>query len=325
MGEKDLTENYLEAYNDVFADIINVLLCDGKRVILQEHLEADGNKTIYKADKKVHEQERDIAKFWKDGHIKIALLGLENQTDAHPYMPLRMIGYDGATYRSQILKEHEGEEKYPVISLVLYFGMNHWDKPRSLRECFKNIPKELSRYVNDYKIHVFEIAYLLPEQVAMFQSDFRIVADYFVQMRTNKEYNPSQEVMKHVDAVLKLMSVLTQDDRFEEMQNGAKGEVKTMCEVLDNAISKGRAEGKAEGRIEGRAEGKAEGRIEGRAEGKAEGRIEGRAEGRAEGIQAMVESCQELGVSAEAVKMQLVKKFSMTEQEAQQKLELYWK
>ena len=47
--------------------------------------------------------------------------------------------------------------------------------------------------------------------------------------------------------------------------------------------------------------------------------------GRAEGIQAMVESCQELGVSAEAVKMQLVKKFSMTEQEAQQKLELYWK
>ena len=89
------------------------------------------------------------------------------------------------------------------------------------------------------------------------------------------------------------MSVLTQDDRFEEMQNGAKGEVKTVCEVLDNAISKGR--------------------------------IEGRAEGKAEGIQAMVESCQELGVSAEAVKMQLVKKFSMTEQEAQQKLELYWK
>lgn len=56
-----------------------------------------------------------------------------------------------------------------------------------------------------------------------------------------------------------------------------------------------------------------------------QGRIEGRIEGRAEGIQAMVESCQELGVSAEAVKMQLVKKFSMTEQEAQQKLELYWK
>lgn len=32
MGEKNLTENYLAAYNDVFADIINVLLCDGKQV-----------------------------------------------------------------------------------------------------------------------------------------------------------------------------------------------------------------------------------------------------------------------------------------------------
>ena len=46
------------------------------------------------------------------------------------------------------------------------------------------------------------------------------------------------------------MSVLTQDDRFEEMQNGAKGEVKTVCEVLDNAISKGRIEGRAEEIIE---------------------------------------------------------------------------
>ena len=301
MGEKDLTENYLEAYNDVFADIINVLLCDGRQVIKQENLQADGNKTIYKADKKVHGQERDIARFWKDGHIKIALLGLENQTDTHPYMPFRTIAYDGAAYRSQILKEHEKEEKYPVISIVLYFGMKHWDEPKTLRECFKSIPKELDKYVNDYKIHVFEIAYLTPEQVEMFQSDFKIVADYFVQMRTNKEYEPSQEVMKHVDAVLKLMSVLTQDDRFEEMQNGAQGEVKTMCEVLDRAIDKGRIEGRIEGRNEGRIE------------------------GRAEGIQAMIESCHELGVSVEAVKEQLMKKFSMTEQEAQQKLELYWK
>lgn len=51
----------------------------------------------------------------------------------------------------------------------------------------------------------------------MFQSDFRIVADYFVQMRTNKEYNPGQKVMKHIDAVLKLMSALTQDDRMTEV------------------------------------------------------------------------------------------------------------
>lgn len=39
-----------------------------------------------------------------------------------------------------------------------------------------------------------------------------------------------------VDEVLKLMSVLTQDERFEQAQaNGNKGGLKNMCEVLDRA------------------------------------------------------------------------------------------
>jgi hypothetical protein len=33
MGEKDITEKNLEAWNDVFADIVNVLLFKGKRLI----------------------------------------------------------------------------------------------------------------------------------------------------------------------------------------------------------------------------------------------------------------------------------------------------
>ena len=33
MQGKDITEKMLEKYNDVFADIINVLLFDGRRVV----------------------------------------------------------------------------------------------------------------------------------------------------------------------------------------------------------------------------------------------------------------------------------------------------
>ncbi|MGM9928888.1 MAG: hypothetical protein ACI35P_13155 [Bacillus sp. (in: firmicutes)] len=43
-----------------------------------------------------------------------------------------------------------------------------------------DIPPEFEEFVNDYKINLFEIAYLTREQIDMFQSDFRIVADYFV-------------------------------------------------------------------------------------------------------------------------------------------------
>lgn len=74
------------------------------------------------------------------------------------------------------------------------------------------------------------------------------MAAYFVQLRTNNKYEPSREVMAHVDAVLKLMSVLTQDERFEEFQNNGKGEAKNMCEVLENAIDQGIAQGIAQGR-----------------------------------------------------------------------------
>lgn len=63
-------------------------------------------------------------------------------------------------------------------------------------------------------------------------------------MRINKDYIPSKETIKHVDEVLKLMSVLTQDERFEQAQaNGNKGGLKNMCEVLDRAEARGELKG----------------------------------------------------------------------------------
>ena len=44
--------------------------------------------------------------------------------------------------------------------------------------------------------------------------------------------------------MLKLMSVLTQDERFEQAQaNGNKGGLKNMCEVLDRAEARGELKG----------------------------------------------------------------------------------
>jgi predicted transcriptional regulator len=85
---------------------------------------------------------------------------------------------------------------------------------------------------------------LEPEQVNLFQSDFKIVADYFVQMRTNKDYIPSKEKFDHVDEILKLMAVLTKDSRFEKEQNDSmEGGARNMCEVLDRAETKGEING----------------------------------------------------------------------------------
>lgn len=142
-------------------------------------------------------------------------IGLESvtvQRNAEREMPLRILNYDGVSYRSQLLKSRKrkkGRKKvkyYPVLTVVLYFGLERWSQPKTLKEVL-DIPPELEKYINDYKIHVFEIAWLTDEQVEMFKSDFQVVAEFFSQMRKNNEYKPSEIELKHVDEVLKLLAV----------------------------------------------------------------------------------------------------------------------
>ena len=89
MAEKDMTEKTLESYNDVFADIINVLFFGGKEVVKEEELEQAVMRSIYKTDGKLREQERDTAKYWRKHNIRISLFGLENETEPESDIPIR--------------------------------------------------------------------------------------------------------------------------------------------------------------------------------------------------------------------------------------------
>ena len=251
MPEKDITERHLESYNDVFADIVNVLLFNGQRRVLPDDLRDTQARTQYKADGKLREQERDVSKLWTPEEIVISLIGFENQTRIDRDMPLRVLGYEGADYRNQMSAKGD---RYPVVTLVLYFGEEPWTGPRSLYERTR-VPEELKPFVSDHRINLFEISFLTDEQTECFTSDFRIVADYFVQMRRNRDYVPSRQVVKHVDGVLKLLSALTRDRRFEDAQNQFReGESVTMLSVLDKVEARGIRLGEARGIQLGRTE-----------------------------------------------------------------------
>lgn len=253
-----MAEKMLADYNDVFADIVNVLLFDGEMIVEPDSLESVKDKSQLKIANEIHEEERDITKVLKSNNIRISLIGLEHQTTVDKDESFRVMAYDGASYKGQLLGNQK--ERYPVVTLVLYFGTTHWNQPLSLWDSL-DIREEWKPYVN-----LFEIAFLTPEQVRMFKSDFRIVADYFVQLRTNKNYKPSKEEFVHIDEILKLMTVLTKDNRFTVKQNEKQGGAKNMCEVFDiyenRGLQKGRMEGKREGKLEGLREGKLEGKIE---------------------------------------------------------------
>ncbi len=220
-----------------------LLLFNGKR-IKEKDLEDETPRFCLKIDGKLHEQERDVAKFWNNNSIRIALYGIENQTKPDSDMPLRICSYDGAAYKEQLLND-ERKERYPVVTLVLYFGSKHWNKPKTLYERLI-ISEELKPFVSDHKANIFEISFLSNEQVNLFKSDFKIVADYFVQLRTKKDYVPPNHVIKHVTEVLRLLRILTGDERFtpDTKLFATKGKPVTMCEVLDRIENRGIEKGK---------------------------------------------------------------------------------
>ena len=280
MGQKDITQKNFEAYNDVFSDIVNGTLFDGREVIKPEALVDAMAKSQYKADDNViHEQERDVAKYWTDKncYIRLALLGVENQLAIDMDMPLRVIGYDGSSYRDEmnhdeiVIDERTGKkhkirhERYPVVTIVLYFGKTPWKKPLSLYDVLE-ISDDLKPFVSDYKINLIDVPRLTGEQVEKFTSDFQIIADYFVQLSKNKDYVPKDKIIRHTDSFLKLMSVLTQDDKYVEMSKEISYDKEgvNMCEVLDKVEARGKAIGEARGIAIGEARGEARGKAIGK-------------------------------------------------------------
>ena len=248
MKDKDIAEKILEDYPDVFADIVNGFLFNGNEVIRSEELEDMKLRSAYRAELKLHDMERDVAKRWKKNGIRIACVGFENQTAPDSRMVLRVLGYDGAEYRAQCLKENRNNAPYPVITIVLYFGYEQrWTAAKSLYEAV-SVPDELKPFVTDTKINVFEVAWLKDEQVAKFKSDFRIVADYFVQKRKTGTYRGSRDTMRHVYEVLQLLSVMEHVDYLERavVEKRVKGGERDMSSIFDQYIKEGEARKEAE-------------------------------------------------------------------------------
>ena len=104
-----------------------------------------------------------------------------------------------------------------------------------------DIPDKLKPFVNDYKINLVDVPRLTTEQVENYKGDFQIIADYFVQITNGKEYVPSSKRIQHVDSMLKLISVLTNDKRYVECMESKDMEMEgvSMCEVLDRVEARG--------------------------------------------------------------------------------------
>ena len=248
MAGKDLSEKKLEDYNDVFADILNILLFK-KDLILPSLLEDGPSESIYKAEEKnLRGQYRDTFKYYKNAGIMLAGFGMENETKEEDNMPVRVMGYDYSAYRAQIDK---GGVRYPVITIVLNFSDKKWNKPIRLKDMLE-IPEGMGKFVQDYKIIVFDIAFLPDKTISQFKSTFKHVAHFFKNKRMLDKYQPLDEEIEHLEAFLDLLKVFTGDKKYEEikyslLERQKKGEGVTMCTVVEKFTNDGIQQGIEQG------------------------------------------------------------------------------
>lgn len=167
--------------NGTFADLFNAVLFDGKQIIRPDELEdADTDESVVMEHREHAESlafSRDNIKIRKNSSahgVQFQLLGLEHQERVHYAMPMRVMGYDYASYKLQYdgnAKRHAAaggleEDEYlskmkktdkfsPVVTVVIYYGEKPWDGAVSLHGML-NVPRELERYVNDYKMLLVE-------------------------------------------------------------------------------------------------------------------------------------------------------------------------
>ena len=201
MGHGDIVTREYMRKNEIFADAFNYMIYGGRQVIEPEGLqELDtaelalpfGAEDSQSAAQESVQKYRDILKsavIKRDEHAAYILLGIENQQKVHYAMPVRNMIYDALQYGKQVKavasahrqksREHEGGElpssaEYlsgfyrndrimPVITLVMHFGADAWDGPRSLCEMMNVGDPALAGFIQDYRILLIDPAGLKEE------------------------------------------------------------------------------------------------------------------------------------------------------------------
>lgn len=258
MAEKDMAEKKLEDYPEVFTDIVNTLLFSDSSIRLDENKIVDGpTESIYKAEEQDKEQRRDTFKYYDIGNkgilFCVAAYGIENQSTIDNVMPVRIMNYDASAYKSQVFglksssKQTNQKRKriYPVITIVLNFSEKEWKTSGSLYDMMA-LPSDLAKYVQDYKINVFDVAFLEDDVIEKFTSDFKAVARFFKDKRLRLEANDTIEI-KHPAEIADLFSVFTGDEGYRDavpnvIKKKEKGEVITVCTYTETIRDSGKIE-----------------------------------------------------------------------------------
>lgn len=281
MGQTDkIMKQYTEEL-PVFADAFNFLIYGGRQVIRPEDLHPLDSVEVeapYGADGAAvpAERVRDSLKYltaMSDGSTAYVILGLENQSEIHYAMPVKALVYDAMSYAMQVReaasshkREKDGgghtageylsgfykEDKLiPVITLVIYFGPEEWDGPRSLHEMLAVQDEEILSLVNDYRIHLIAPGNLSDGELEKFHSSLREVLMYIKYSGEEEKLLRLMEKEPGFASLDRLAAMVISACTGSEIKMKEKEREVSMCKAIEDMKRHAREAGYAEGQVKG--------------------------------------------------------------------------
>ena len=265
--------------NEQFADIFNAVLFEGKQVIKPEELEnLDTEESSVLEHRNYAESikaSRDNIKVSKKSTaygVEFVMLGLESQERIHYAMPMRVMGYDYATYKKQYdcnAKQYQkpdglDEDEYlsrmkrtdkfmPVITIVVYYGEKPWDGAVSLHGMLY-IPEEMKKFVNDYKMMLVEarqnnLTFHNINNVDLFNM-LKMILDKSIPKNEAKEKVIKYAREHGVDKTVIMTVAGATNCKIDYNALSGKGDV-DMCTLFDEIARENEMKGKLEGEAKG--------------------------------------------------------------------------
>lgn len=268
MGKRDITGKEFFSDRERFAELVNLHLYRGERVLLPEDLVLV--KREYPSLAAVYGQKnRDI--LMKDTKQKI-YYGVELETESDYSMPERIMVYDACEYEQQIReiyrrhREAEDFENYtekksrikknefllPVVTLVLYLGEGHWEGRYRLTDLFHMAGHEeecLGNTIQDYEFLLLEADFLRPE-------DYKTELKAFFQAMQCRQDKGRLKELLHSDDFRQLCPetelAIAAHLHIKRLVQKMKKEDMPMCKAFDDLMKEERRSGKREGKKEAR-------------------------------------------------------------------------
>ena len=281
MGKNDVALGAYFSDPQIFADLFNAWMYGGKQVIDPGSLMTEDSVQPRPEYARPYKHVRDVVKMYQKDGVQLVLLGIENQEQIDYSAPVRIMQFDGADYQNQVRRTEEENRKrlglktglpaffredriVPVITLILYFGEEEWDRPVRLHDmlAFPKGDTRIKMLVPDYPIHVISVRRngSAGMDISLLHTELRQVFG-FLQLQEDKEglkryVEENRPVFSRLSSNAALfLAASAHETRLLKGLNREE-EHYDMCRALDEWYADGVSEGEKIGEKRGEERGK---------------------------------------------------------------------